>query len=1002
MRTDRKTIALVTGTVCLLSAFSPVAADEQLFREKVAGLFAARCLACHNDRDRAGGFSLQDAESFFSAGVVVAGDPAASSLADFVSSSDGSRPLMPKNGEPLSAEETAAVRDWIAAGAQWPAGFRIEEPAIDNFSWWSLQAPVRPDPPGFSDPAANGWIRNPLDAFVLHRMRSAGLSPSPTADRRTLIRRVTYDLTGLPPTPEEIGVFVSDPRPDAWELLVERLLASPRYGEQWGQHWLDLVRYADTCGYDKDKMRPHAWPYRDYVIRSFNQDKPYSRFVEEQLAGDVLYPGTSDGILGLGFVAAGPWDFIGHVEVPESKLDGQEARNLDRDEMASAALNVFCSSTVQCARCHNHKFDPLTQKHYYGLQAVFAAIDRADRVYESDPAADRQREELTAERKELEAGLQSLEAQAVAAGGEELVRLENSLQELKAALVPVSLPPEYGYHSRVASTAESEKWVEVDLGAARPVAEIRVWPCHDDFAGIGAGFGFPESLTVSCSSDGEGGLEEVLVHSADDPPHHPAEPLAVRFSGPPRTVRRVRVTARRLAPRTGDFVFALSELEVLDPDGRNIAAGTAVAALDTLDAPVRWTRQNLTDGKRPVYGDRPGDAVQRKVFTGLLADIRSLRRTARPDSWREQQQLLTARMDAVDRGLAALPPGRMVYAAATEFPGEGNFHPTHGQPREVRVLHRGSVAQPLESAAPGAIPLFAGDPARFDLPPDHREGDRRAALARWITDRDNPLTWRSIVNRVWLHHFGRGLVETPNDFGRMGQLPSDPLLLDWLACEFRDGRQSFRDLHRLIVNSATYRQASDHDPEKALRDGDNRWLWRANRRRLSAEQIRDSILMVSGRLDPEMGGPGFRLFELEKTEHSPHYSWHLFDPDRPESHRRSVYRFVVRSQPDPFLTVLDGADCSQSVPQRDETLTALQALSLLNNRFSLVMADHFAERLRRGGADVSGAVGEAWQLATGRVPTAAEQGALEKYANEHGLNQLCRMIFNLSEFVFVD
>ena len=253
----------------------------------------------------------------------------------------------------------------------------------------------RPATPQFDDEFARQWIRTPVDAFVLRRLREHELHPSGEADRQTLIRRMTYDLTGLPPKPEEIRQFVSNDHPDAYDTLIEQLLMSPRYGERWARHWLDVVKYADTCGYDKDKLRPNAWPYRDYVIRSFNQDKPYSQFVEEQIAGDILYPDSPDGILGLGFVAAGPWDFIGHVEVPESKIDGMVARNLDRDDMVTNVMNAFCSVTIQCARCHNHKFDPFTQEHYYSLQSVFAAVDRAERPYDTSPEVEQQRSKLS-------------------------------------------------------------------------------------------------------------------------------------------------------------------------------------------------------------------------------------------------------------------------------------------------------------------------------------------------------------------------------------------------------------------------------------------------------------------------------------------------------------------------------------------------------------------------------------------------------------------------------
>ena len=330
------------------------------------------------------------------------------------------------------------------------------------------------------------------------------------------------------------------------------------------------------------------------------------------------------------------------------------------------------------------------------------------------------------------------------------------------------------------------------------------------------------------------------------------------------------------------------------------------------------------------------------------------------------------------------------------------FRPTEGKPRPVKLLHRGNETQPRDEVQPGTIPLHADDNWQFQLPVDHTEGDRRAALARWITRPDHPLTWRSIVNRVWQYHFGRAIVDSPNDFGRMGQLPSHPALLDWLAAEFLDHGQSFRRLHRLIVISAVYRQSSISNPAAEAVDADNKFLWRMNRRRLEAEEIRDSMLAVSGQLNSEMGGPGFYLFELEKPEHSPHYEYNKFDPEDVRSHRRSVYRFIVRSQPDPFMTTLDCADSSQSTPRRHETQTALQALSLLNNRFTLSMAQHFATRLETDATSTEARIDEAFRLLTGRIPSQEERLQTIAYAEVHGLPALCRLLFNLSEFVFVD
>jgi hypothetical protein len=290
---------------------------------------------------------------------------------------------------------------------------------------------------------------------------------------------------------------------------------------------------------------------------------------------------------------------------------------------------------------------------------------------------------------------------------------------------------------------------------------------------------------------------------------------------------------------------------------------------------------------------------------------------------------------------------------------------------------------------------------QFDLP-TQGESDRRAALARWLVRDDNPLTWRSIVNRVWQYHFGRGIVDSPNDFGRMGQTPSHPELLDWLAVHFRDGGQSLKQLHKLIVTSSVYRQASIHNSSNSERDSGNVFLWRMNRRRLTAEEIRDAVLVASGKLSPEMYGPGMQLFVLEHPEHSPHYEYHKHAPDSPASHRRSIYRFIVRSQPDPFMTTLDCADSSQSVAKRDETVTALQALSLLNNKFILYMAKQFAERLQRESTTEAARLQLGFRLATGRTPSPEQLSELVSYSKDVGLENTCRMLFNLNEFVFID
>jgi hypothetical protein len=987
--------ALVLATNCAVASL--VRADDaaKAFENGAADIFARRCLNCHNSIDHKGDFSLQIAKELTESGAVEPGDAAESPLIEAITPQAGKRPAMPKGATPLTPNEVAVIRDWINAGAKWPDGFRIEEQAVRDFNWWSFKPIQRPDVPKIDASADAGWIRTPIDAFILAKLKERGLQPSKGADRRTLIRRLTYDLIGLPPTPKEIETFVNDIDPMAYERLVERLLASKHYGERWARHWLDVVKYADTCGYDKDKLRPNAWPYRDYVIRSFNNDKPYAQFVQEQIAGDVLFPGKLDGIVALGFVAAGPWDFIGHVEVPESKIDGRIARHLDRDEMVSNTLNTFCSLTVQCARCHNHKFDPFTQRHYYSLQAVFAAVDRAERPY-SDAETEKRRAQLNEQLAQFRKRIGELETEIKRAGGEELVALEQQVADLRPKTKLPGMRPEFGYHSKIEKSPDTVKWVQIDVGREVDVQRVVLRPCHDDYANIGSGFGFPARFKVEASVSADFTKPIVLADetSADVP--NPA--LAPYTIAKTTNARYVRVTATELAERSNDFMFALAEVEVFDGSGKNVATKATVTSLDSIEGPPRWRRVNLVDGIWPHAAD-PNAAIALEQANKKLQAIRD--RINTPER-RQRREQLDAQVKTTNGELGKLKAGQMVYAAATAFKPQGSFKPTSGKPRMIHVLHRGNILQPRGEVRPGRIPLAENDEFEFGLPKEHGESDRRAALAQWITNRNHPLTWRSIVNRVWLYHFGQGIVRSPNDFGRMGQIPTHPELLDWLATEFRDGGQSFKKLHRLIVTSSVYRQASAHDAAKATIDSGNQFLWRMNRRRLEAEEIRDSILAVSGRLDRAMGGPGYYLFALEKTAHSPHYEYHKFDPEDKRSHRRSVYRFIVRSQPDPFMTTLDCADSSQSTPKRDETLTSLQALSLLNNRFTLAMARHFAARVEAEQKEPSQQIQRAVWLTVGRKPTASEQKLFEAYALKHGLPNLCRVLFNLSEFVFLD
>ena len=433
--------------------------------------------------------------------------------------------------------------------------------------------------------------------------------------------------------------------------------------------------------------------------------------------------------------------------------------------------------------------------------------------------------------------------------------------------------------------------------------------------------------------------------------------------------RYVRVVATKLWSRrkvgealSDDWIFALGGMKV-EVEGK-VMPLIGVTALDSIEAMPRWGKANL------VSRDDP------------------------------KREALLGEVKRVQEALKALPAPRLAYVATVHH-GTGNFvgrGSQGGKPREVRVLDRGDVTRPLEPVQPGTVPGIVDERGSFDLPENHSEGERRVALANWVVHRENGLTWRSIVNRVWQGHFGMGLVETANDFGRLGGEPSHPELLDWLAVEFRDSGGSLKELHRLIVTSATYKQESEGDLVNESRDGSNRFLWKQNRRRLEAESIRDAVLIAAGKMDFRMGGPSFKDFVIEKPEHSPHYLYEKADPNDEATHRRSVYRFLVRSQPQPLMEALDCADPSLLVEKRGETTTALQALAMMNSPFVVTMAEHFARRVEREN-DV---VGVAVEIALGRDATDEEREVLIGYAGAHGVAAMCRVIFNLSEFGYVD
>lgn len=982
-----------------LSRIPPAVTRPVSFVADVQPILTAHCLDCHGPDKQKGGWRADDPQSALHEGDsygpnILPGKGAESPLIQFVAQVHPEL-KMPQKGTPLTAEEIGILRAWIDQGAVWPTDGLTPANKTDPLDWWSLKPLIKPAAPEVAG------INHPIDRFLRHTLAEQKLSPSPEADRRTLLRRLSYDLTGLPPSPEEMAAFLSDPDPHAYEKRVDAYLASPRYGERWGRHWLDIAHYGETHGYDKDKPRPNAWPYRDYVIRAFNEDKPYSRFVREQIAGDVLYPYTRDGVEALGFIAAGPWDFIGHAEVAESKTDGKIARNLDRDDMVASTMNTFVSTTLQCARCHDHKFDRFaTQETYYGMQAIFAALDRTDKRYDLDPSTGWQRAELEASKARLLEQLATWETLGARNAGATVSKLDEELKALETAQAEKT--NFYGYQSPAAPEPNVSRWVQIDLKQSVVLRRLELFPAQGDPRKPRDARGFPVRFKVEASDDPafKTHVTRLVDQTSEDFPTPGVEPLSWPVD---QTARYVRFTATVLPKVRNDYLFALAELKIWNADGVNAATGAVVSAPEVEDflAP-RWTLENLVDGVTP----EAMPARQAQIVAVTAARTQAIEAAMEP----EQKQLrdkARQKLAGIEKELATLPEQAVVYAGGIHR-GEGTFVGTGangGKPRDIFVLHRGDVNSPKKRAHAGAVALTSGASAEFAVPEDAPEGERRAALARWLTDPANPLTWRSIVNRIWQYHFGRAIVDTPNDFGRMGQTPSHPELLDWLAVEFRDGGQSFKTLTRLIVTSAAYRQISSVTPatEAAMAvDSDNRLVWRMNPRRLEAEAMRDSMLLVSGKLDLTMGGPSFQDFVVEQPAHSPHYRYGSYDPNDPRSHRRTVYRMIVRSQPQPFLGALDCADPSLSVEKRNESMGALQALAMMNNRFVIAMSEQFAARLQAEAPTPAARITHAFQLTLGRNPTGTELTQLSDYATTYGWANACRLILNLNEFAFVD
>jgi mono/diheme cytochrome c family protein len=824
------------------AAFSPQ--QVAFFEKQVQPLLRQHCWKCHGEDPSKlrGGLDLRTRSAILQGGdsgpAVDLRQPDKSLLLQAVHYKD-EHIRMPPKGK-LSEAEIAILEKWVKDGLPVPTdrmGSGVKSSpgghaAEEAKKYWAYQPVRRPSVPAVRN---TSWVRTPIDAFILARLEEHGLQPVPPADKVTLIRRAYFDLLGLPPTPEQIDAFVQDTSPQAWERLIDQLLASPHYGEKWGRHWLDVVRYAETNGFERDGPKPFVWRYRDYVIRSFNDDKPFDRFILEQLAGDELPGYQPEAIIATGFYRLGIWD--------DEPADPEQALYDHYDDILTTVGQAFLGMTINCARCHEHKADPIPQADYYRLLAFFREIRPFSQTRD--------------------------------------VRSPNNLTDIS--------PPE------VRAKYEAE-WKQRQ---AR-LAEIR------------------QRMTA---------IEDAAIRQLPAEDQRAAE-------GPDRP----KVVAKVIPRLTG---------------------------------------------------------ASKQEYEALRKERSELERRRAP----EGQELALS----VNNCWVPPPP--------------------------TRVLVRGSPHAPGKEVQPGWPQLFGlPDPAIPSPPPGARTSGRRTVLARWIASPDNPLTARVLVNRIWQYHFGRGIVPTANDFGKLGEPPSHPELLDWLAVEFVQPTApdpsrpwavpgppwTIKRMHKLIMMSQVYQLSSRGDPDNLRRDPANVYLWRFNMRRLTGEEIRDAMLAVSGQLNLKMYGPSVYPKlppEVLAGQSVPGQGWPTSPPE--EGNRRSIYVHVKRSLRVPILVGFDQPDPDSSCPVRYVTTVPTQALGLLNGAFTQEQAAAFARRLQREApGDLAAQVRRAIRLTTGRQPSEEEVQAdlrfLQRLMADHqldsaaALTRYCLLCLNTNEFVYID
>ena len=990
----------------LIFSVSPLTVWSADFDAAVAPILAGHCLECHSGSEPEGGLDLSRADRAMQggdSGAVISRSHAADSLLWKRVSSDEMPPE-----HPLTAQQKETIRKWIDDGAGWGTSpidpFAVSTSKRAGYDWWSLQPLKDATPP---DIESDGWVRNEIDEFVFRRLREAKLHPSPEASPRVLVRRLFFDLIGLPPSPEIVDTFGSSPSEEAYQHLVDDLLESQHYGERWARHWLDVVRFGESSGFERNKPRMHSWPYRDWVINAFNSDMPYDEFVRMQLIGDQL-AGGMEGAAATGFWVAG----VHNTVVGGSERMKLLARQDELEEVLATVGQTFLGLTVNCARCHDHKFDPISQKEFYQLASAISGLGFGERTEQTKDVAAR----LSATEQELSKVSKQL------SDIDRRARQEIVAARRKSKVAPPAPPAAFArwefdtdlkdsvgtLHGTVKEDARLENGALVVDGSSwvitpRIPAEItektlEAWVQLDNLTQRGGG-------VISIEMNAAGVFDSIVFAERDPMQWMPGSNDFSRtdsFHGPEETEATQR-------PVHLAFVYQADGTIIGYRDGiqfgqsvrkgplQEYPAGKAEIVFGLRHRKAAPTR--LLNGR--IYAaslyDRALSAREVAASAGNTAEYVTERQITDwiSDSTRETRTKLKALVQVLTE-----KRNRQTTLATRDF-----YTLTPQAGATTHVLLRGDPYNVGDQVAPAAIAAVTGVDSDFELSADAPEADRRRRLADWITNPANALFSRIMVNRIWHYHFGTGIVDTPSDFGFNGGRPTHPELLEWLAVWFRENGFRLKKFHRLLVSSSTYRQAAFESMTPKRRgaeiDSENRLLWRMSPRRLEAESIRDAILSVAGKLNTQLGGSSFIDVSIVSNNGTTYYT--PIEVDGDEFCRRTIYRFNPRGGRSALLDTFDCPDPANTAPRRAVTTTPLQALSLLNNSFVLQMSGHFAERVRdEAGDSVSDQVHRAWQLAVARPPVAEEHVLSERLVDQHGLSALCRGLFNTSEFVLVE